>query len=337
MATIVTTGTTQTPKILPPRIETTGVEELQPVRKALSLRWCQIRCLLETTFNSAIVHKIQRLGASLAFYSALSLAPLLIVIVAIVGLAFSKEATTGYLVYQIGNLVGHDGAEVIKTLLNGARKPTSGAIATTLGLFTLFIGASTVVTELKDALNTIWEVPVKPARAWASIMTMVKTRLVSFAMVLAVGFLLMVSLALNAALSAASSLYRGYLPTSPIALQAADMFVTVVVIGCLFAAMFKFLPDVYVDWADVLLGALITSVLFTIGKLLIGIYLGRASITSTYGAAGSLVVLLLWIYYSAQIFYLGAEFTHAYAEVYGSRPSDHFGREVQIVEGVTKK
>lgn len=287
--------------------------------------------------QNALNHKIQRLGASLAFYSALSLAPLLIVIVAIVGLAFSREATTGYLVWQIQDLVGRDGAEVIKTLLNGARKPASGAIATLLGLFTLFLGASSVVAELKDALNTIWEVPAKAnERAWHSILTLIKTRVVSFAMVLGVGFLLMVSLAVNAALSALGAYYAGRLPTSPILLQIADSVITLVVIGVLFGAMFKLLPDVHVDWADVALGALITAILFTFGKLMIGIYLGRASFTSTYGAAGSLLVLLLWIYYSAQIFYLGAEFTHAYAEQYGSRPSDHIGREVEIVQRIQK-
>jgi len=287
--------------------------------------------------TSALNHKIQRLGASLAFYSALSLAPLLIVIVAIVGLAFSREATTGYLLWQMQDLVGRDGAEIIKTLMAGARKPTSGAIATVLGLMTLFLGASSVVAELKDALNTIWEVPAREnERAWHSILTYIKTRVVSFAMVLGVGFLLMVSLAVNAGLSALRAYYSEYLPTSHISLQLADMLITLIVIGFLFGAMFKLLPDVHVDWTDVALGAFITAILFAIGKLLIGIYLGRASFTSTYGAAGSLVVLLLWIYYSAQIFYLGAEFTHAYAEMYGSRPSDHIGREVEIVEGIQK-
>jgi membrane protein len=255
-------------------------------------------------------------------------------VIAIAGLMFSRQAAVGQIVWQIQTLVGHDGAEVIKAMLNGARKPASGIIATFLGLVTLFFGASSVIAELKDALDTIWEVPERRSdKGFKSLLTILRNRTLAFAMVLGIGFLLLVSLAINAAISAIGAYFEWYLPTHEWLLHAGDALISFLVIAFLFALLYKFLPDVFVAWGDVALGACITSLLFTLGKLLIGIYLGRASITSTYGAAGSLVVLLVWIYYSAQIVFVGAEFTHAYAELYGSQPSRHVGREVQITGG----
>jgi membrane protein len=299
------------------------------------LRLSQVWPLLATTWNNFLIHNVPRLGASLAFYTMLSLAPLLVVVIAVAGWAFGREAAIGQVLWQIQDLVGYEGAQVVKGMLVDSHKPASGGIAAALGLLTLCFGASTVVAELRDAMNIIWNIPRKevcgPMR---SILALLKDRTLAFALVLGVGFLLLVSLAINAALAGLGKFYQNYLPANEWVLQAANFLISFVVITMLFAMIYKVLPDVYIAWSDVLLGAAITSLLFTIGKLLIGLYLGKASFMSTYGAAGSLVVLLLWVNYSAQIFFLGAEFTHTYAERYGSRPSAAAQRKVEIVDRI---
>ncbi|HUS06318.1 MAG TPA: YihY/virulence factor BrkB family protein [Bryobacteraceae bacterium] len=320
-----------------PRIETTGIEKgstaRQEVRRASKLQWVQIKALLTATVTNWFDHKVPRLGASLAFYSMLSIAPLLVVVIAVAGFFFGRQAAEGQIVWQIQDLVGREGAEAIQAMLKGAHRPAAGALATFLGLMTLFFGASSVVAELRDALNTIWCVPTKrTGSSWRSIVSTLRDRTMAFGVVLGVGFLLLVSLALNAALSALGGAFGEHLPTPEWLLQAANFLFSFLVIAFLFSLMYKMLPDLLINWSDVWLGGAITSLLFTLGKLLIGIYLGRAGISSTYGAAGSLVILLVWVYYSAQIFFLGAEFTLAYAQTYGSRPCDHIGREVQVVE-----
>jgi membrane protein len=324
-----------------PRIETTGIDKPSgaglEVRRASKLRWSQIKALLKMTADNWFIHKVPRLGAALAFYTMLSIAPLLVVVIAIAGFFFGRQAAQGQIVWQIQDLVGRDGAEAIQTMLKGAYKPAAGALATMLGLITLFFGASSVVAELRDALNTIWCVPTRKAQSgWKSIVGTLRDRTLAFAVVLGVGFLLLVSLAVNAALSAIGGAFGNYLPTPEWVLQAVNFLFSFLVIAFLFSLMYKLLPDVPVEWSDVWLGGAITSLLFTIGKLLIGIYLGRAGISSTYGAAGSLVILLVWVYYSAQIFFLGAEFTLAYAQTYGSHPCDRIGREVQVVDSMPK-
>lgn len=324
-----------------PRIETTGLDTAagarMEVRRASKLQWSQIRALLQATIDNWFVHKVPRLGAALAFYSMLSVAPLLVVVIAIAGFFFGRQAAEGQIVWQIQDLVGRDGAVAIQTMLKGAHKPAAGALATLLGLITLFFGASSVVAELRDALNTIWCVPARKAKSgWRSLLSTLRDRTLAFAVVLGVGFLLLVSLAVNAALSAIGGAFGNYLPTPEWLLQTVNFLFSFFVIAFLFSLMYRMLPDMHIAWGDVWLGGAITSLLFTIGKLLIGIYLGRAGMSSTYGAAGSLVILLVWVYYSAQIFFLGAEFTLAYAQTYGSRPCDRIGREVQVVENMPK-
>jgi len=264
-------------------------------------------------------HNAPRLGASLAFYTILSLAPLLIVVIAVSGMISGRAAAEGQIVWQIQGLTGKEGAEVIQQVIAGARKPVSGILATALGLLTLFLGATAVVGELRDALNTIWEVPIRE-RSWPrSIALLVKERVLSFVIVLGVGFLLLVSLIVNAWLAAAGAFFKDTLPLPEPLLQFLTFVVSFVVIAGLFALIYKVMPDVELQWRNVMAGAILTSLLFSLGKLLIGLYLGKTSLGSSYGAAGSLAVLLVWIYFSAQIFLFGAEFTHVLTVRYGLR------------------
>ena len=227
---------------------------------------------------------------------------------------------------EIQNLVGPDCARTIQGLLQSAYKPATGLIATILGLVTLAFGASTVVAELRDALNSIWHVrAASAATTLASTFQFLKERAYSFAMVLGIGFLLVVSLVLNAWVAAMGRFFDWLLPTPEFVLQAATFLVSFLVITVLFAAIYKLLPDVRLEWSDVAIGAAVTSLFFAIGKQLIALYLGKASFSSTYGAAGSLVMLLVWVYYSAQIFFMGAEFTKVYTRTFGS----HFARRFQ--------
>jgi membrane protein len=266
---------------------------------------------------------LPRLGASLALYTLLSSAPLLIIVVAIAGIAYGKQAAQGQLFWQIRDLVGTVGARAIQGVLEGAYKPGTGAVATGLGLLTLAFGASSVVGELREALNTIWHVPAESSSlGFASVIALLKARVYSFAFVLGIGFLLLVSLVLNAWLAAMGKFFGGYLPAPEGVLQAATSLISFLVITALFAAIYKLMPDVRLRWSDVTVGAAFTALLFTVGKYLIGLYLGKASFGSTYGAAGSIVIVLVWVYYSSQLFFLGAEFTKVYTEKFGSRLTD---------------
>jgi membrane protein len=225
----------------------------------------------------------------------------------------------GQLVWQIQGLLGTDGAKAIQALILAAHRPASGIIATVLGLITLFFGASSAFVELSDALNTIWHVPVSKRQSGvASLFDMIKRRAVSFVMVLGVGFLLLVSLFVAAWIAAAESFFRGVLPMPGPLLELVNFLIGFVVIAFLFAVVYKVLPDVRLKWSDVAIGAGITALLFSIGKFLIGLYLGKTSIASSYGAAGSFLIVLLWVYYSAQVFFLGAEFTKIYTLRFGS-------------------
>lgn len=280
----------------------------------------QIAGLLKETYEAWSDDNVPRLGASLAYYTALSLAPLLLVVLAVAGLAFGKQAVQGELVWQIRDSVGEEGARAIQDLIKASREPSSGIIATIIGLLTLFFGASSVVMELSDALNTIWHVPRKPDQTGlTSVFRYMRQRFVSFAMVLGVGFLLLVSLVVNAVLGAMGKFMHGLLPVPEYALHILNVLLSFLVITFLFAVIYKVLPDVSIKWSDVAVGAAVTSVLFTIGKLLLALYLGKTSLASTYGAAGSFIVILVWVYYSAQIFYIGAEFTRVYSRRFGSR------------------
>ncbi|MEG4351525.1 YihY/virulence factor BrkB family protein [Microcoleus sp. LAD1_D5] len=272
--------------------------------------------LLKQTFSEWQEDKAPTLAAALAYYTVFSLAPLLIIVIAIVGLVFGAEAAQGQIVAQLQSLIGKDGAQTVQELILKASEPKSGMIATLVGIATLLWGASNVFTNLKEALNTIWNVSPPPGRG---IWGFLKDRVLSFAMILGIGFLLLVSLVLSAVLAAVSYWLNSRLQLPVGIWQIVDFAISFGVVTLLFALIYKLLPDVHLAWNDVWIGAAITSMLFTIGKSLIGVYLGGSGIASTYGAAGSFVIILLWINYSAQILFLGAEFTQVWANRYGSR------------------
>lgn len=298
-------------------------EVLRHMRTFSHLPIKELLGLLKETVNEWIDDKAPRLGASLAFYTLLSLAPLLVVIIAVAAIVYGREAALGQLVWQIQDLVGPDGAKAIQGMIQSAYKPGTGALASLLGLLTLAFGASTVVVELRDALNTIWRVPPDPQNTgFGNIFRFAKDRFYSFALILGVGFLLLVSLVLNAWIAAMGSFFGSSLPIPESVLHIATFLFSFLVIAFLFAAIYKLLPDVNLEWSDVAVGASVTSLLFSIGKQLIGLYLGKASFASTYGAAGSLVIVLVWVYYSAMLFFLGAEFTKVYTKTFGSQLSN---------------
>ena len=267
---------------------------------------------------------VPRLGASLAYYTLFSMAPVLVIAIAIAGLVFGADAVRGEIVGQIQGIVGADGAHAVQAMLEGASKRGSGIIAIVIGSITFLLAATGVFLELQYALNTIFRVKQKPED---NISGFVKARLRSFGLVLTLGFVLLVSLAVSATLSAMS----GWLGNGNAALstvwQVVNVLVSFGVITLLFALIYRFLPDVKLHWRDVWVGAIITAVLFTIGKQLLALYLGRSSTTSSYGAAGSVIVLLLWVYYSAQIVLFGAELTRVYTErVYGKPEAEAFAQ-----------
>jgi membrane protein len=251
------------------------------------------------------------------------LAPLLLVVVSIVGIAFGHTAAERDTIQQVQALVGPAAGKAVAAFLQGAKNTTHGVIATIIGLITLMMSASGVLIELRDALNTIWEVNIPSASGFKMITGFIKDRLFSFAIVLAIGFLLIVSLVISTWISALGALSASIVPWQAALMHVVNSVVSFVVISGLFAAIYKIMPDIHIEWRDVILGGAVTSLLFTIGKLILGIYLGRASYASTYGAAASIVVLIAWVYYSAQIFFFGAEFTKAFATRYGSHPSAH--------------
>ena len=276
--------------------------------------------LLRVTVQYWYRDRAPRLGAALAFYMALSLAPTLVIVLAIAGFAFSAQAAQGGLLWQIQRMVGPEGAKLIQTIVEGAHRSEHGVAATVLGLFTLFFGATAAVTELRDDLNTVWQVPDDPTWSHArSAYNLIRDRLLSFAIVLGAGLCLLASLVLNLWVSAADRFLNPAANPHHFLTQSAEWLVSLVAITVLFALIFKLMPNVSLEWGDVTIGAIFTSVMFTAGKLLLGLYLGGAGFTNTYGAAGSLVVLLVWVYYSAQVFFFGAEFTRAYTDRFGSR------------------
>jgi membrane protein len=257
----------------------------------------------------------QRLGAALAYYTVFALAPGAVLIVAVAGLGLGPDRAQAQIVEQLGYLLGDEGARAIAAVLANARQQTVGTTAAVLATATLIFGLWGVFGELQDSLNTVWGVAPVPGR---SVIDMIRDRFLSFAMVTGIGFLLLVSLAVSAWLAALGKYFSPVLPAPEIALKALDMSLSFAAITFLFALMFKLLPDVDVAWRDVWLGAAVTSLLFTAGKSLIGLYLGKSSIGSVYGAAGSLVIILVWVYYSSQIVILGAEFTKVWVRQRGS-------------------
>ena len=256
-----------------------------------------------------------RLGASLAYYTLFAIAPILLVATAVAGLVFGADAVRGELVGQLDHLVGREGARAVQSLLEGASQRRAGILATVFGTITFLVAATGAFLELQHALNTIWHVKARPG---VNLNAFLLDRVRSFGLVLAVGFLLMVSLAGTAALAALSGWLASRARIVPM-WTGASMLLSLVVTSGLFALLFRVLPDVRLRWRDVAAGAVVTALLFTVGQQLIGLYLGRSAMTSSYGAAGSVMILLLWVYYSCQILLFGAEFTRAYAERQGTR------------------
>lgn len=254
-----------------------------------------------------------RMGAALAYYTIFSLAPLLIIAIALAGLFFGEQAARGQVAHQIQSLVGRDGAIAIEEMLKAAQVPSSSITATITGFLIFLFGAMAVFGELQDALNTIWKVPPKPSYGW---LDFVRERLLSFSMILVVAFLLLVLLVVSAVLSSVIGWFETWLTVSLAHLT--DFALSMFVVTGLFAMIFKLLPNAKIAWRDVWLGSTITALLFLGGRFLIGLYLGRSTLTSAYGAAGSFAVLLIWLYYSAQVFLFGAELTYQFARRFGS-------------------
>ena len=270
----------------------------------------QLISLFRRAFDDWNTHNATRLGAALAFYTILSISPLVILTIAIVSLIYNQSAAKTHLLEEVQSLVGWQGRVSIETILESGRRISTGVFSTIVGVATLFVGASGVFQELRADLNQIWEADPKVTSGISGIL---RERVFSFGLVLSVGFVLMVSLLVSAALSAIVKFFSHLLPLPPILLYLFNDLVSLVGIAILFACILKYVPACRVDWKDVRIGATLTAILFVIGKALLGIYLGMSTTASSYGAAGSLVVLVVWVYYSAQIFYFGAEFTHAHS------------------------
>lgn len=265
--------------------------------------------LVKQTFNEWRQDNASRLAAALAYYTVFSIAPLLTLVVAISGLVADRAQIQEQLVAEMGTLVGSQGAAAVQMILENANDPGTGLLSIVISLIILLVGASGVFEQLHAIMNEIWD--VIPERKM-SITEMVLKRLFSFALVIATGFLLLVSLVISAGLAALNKWMIGWLPGQSILLQALNLMISVGIVTLLFAALFKWVPDKDIHWGDVWLGAFITAILFSIGKFGIGLYLGNSGLASIYGAAGSIIVLLVWVYYTAQIVFIGAEFTQVY-------------------------
>lgn len=286
--------------------------------KLPQIRWPLLLRLLGQAVVGWSKDNVPRLGASLAYYTLFALSPVLVIAIAIAGSVFGEEAVRGQIVGQIDQLIGTQGAEAVQALLQGAHRDQTGTTAVIIGTITLVIAASGAFLELQHALNTIFRVKTDSKKS--GIMRLLLSRLRSFGMVVSIGFLLMVSLVVSAALSALASRMHSTQFGGPTFWFILNTIVGLAVVTLLFALIYRFLPDVRLKWRDVWTGAFATAVLFSIGKFVIGLYIGRSSIASSYGAAGSIVVLLVWVYYSAQVILLGAEFTRVYAEYRGGAP-----------------
>jgi membrane protein len=277
--------------------------------------------LLKETATAWDEDNVARLAASLAYYTLLSIAPLIILAVAVTGLAFGEEAARQHIAGELAGVVGAGAAVAIQSIAENARTPGTGVVSIVVGLCVLLFGASGVFGELQSALNTVWSVAPRPGRG---IWGLIKDRFFSFTLVLGVAFLLLVSLVVSAALTWLGQVFASSLPGGAVLWQVLNFCISLAVVTALFALMFKKLPDVEIRWRDVWVGAAVTAGLFTLGKFGLGLYLGSAGVSSAYGAAGSIVALVIWVYYSAQVLLVGAEFTEAYARRFGSsiRPDE---------------
>lgn len=287
--------------------------------------------LLKETFAEWKEDDALQWGAALAYYAVFSLAPLLLVVVSVAGMVFGQEAAQGRIVGEIEGMVGRDGAEAIESMIANAGRSGSGVVGTIVGIAAALFGASGVFGQLQKALNHLWDVRLNPGGGWTA---MLWSRVGSLGMVLAIAFLLLVSLVLSAGISAVGAYAQGLLPLPAWVFGILDAVLSIAVVSLLFGLIYKVLPDAEIAWRDVAFGAVATAVLFTVGKLLIGFYLGHSSLGSSYGAAGSLIVLLVWIYYSAQLVFFGAELTQVWARHHGSRirPADNAVRVDEVVD-----
>ena len=265
------------------------------------------------------------MGAALAYYTLFSLAPLLLLVIAVAGLAFGAEAARGQIVGQLGGMIGKEGATAVEGMLKSGSEPAKSIIASIISIVTLVVGATSIFAELQSDLDRIWRAPevVKPSGIWG----MLRTRLLSFGLIVSIGFLLLVSLVVSAGLAAMGTWWGAWFGGWVVTLQIVNQIVSLLFVTALFALMYRILPSVRVAWYDVWYGAAATGVLFTIGKYAIGLYLGKAGVSSGFGAAGSIVVLLVWVFYSSQIFLLGAEFTWIYAHSHGSKVGERAAQE----------
>ncbi|WP_373546756.1 YihY/virulence factor BrkB family protein [Chamaesiphon sp.] len=291
------------------------------------MSWRSIWRLLKETVNEWQQDKVDRMAAALAYYTLFSIAPLLVIAVAVAGAVFGQEAARGEVVTQIQGLLGKAGAEVVQTALANTQNPQAGngIVPTVISALVLMFGASGVFVQLQDSLNAVWNVEVSSK---AGVKAVVRKRIFSFAMVITIGFILMVSLVVSAGLAAFSAFTNQLFPVLASLWRLLNLGISLGTFTFLFALIYKYIPDIKIAWRDVLVGAVFTSVLFSIGKELLGLYLGNGAFGSTYGAAGSLVTVLAWIYYSVQIMLFGAEFTQVYTRKYGShRSTDDFQRK----------
>lgn len=273
--------------------------------------------LVKATFSAWIDDNAPSMGAALAYYAVFSMAPLLLIVISIAGFIFGTDVARGEIITQLQNFMGETEALVVQGLLESVSKPTESVTATIIGVALLLIGATTVFAELQDDLDRIWRAPKKTEDAGVS--GLIRTRLLSFGMILGIGFLLIVSLIFSAALAALGKWWEPLFGGFWLLANLVDVTLSFVFITIAFAMIYKLMPRMKIDWRDVWIGAVVTAFLFTVGKFLIGFYIGRSGVASGFGAAGSLVVVLVWIYYSAQIFLLGAEFTRIYSYALGSR------------------
>ena len=270
--------------------------------------------LMKETVLSFIDDEALTRGAAIAFYTATSLAPVLLIVIAIAGLAFGRQAAQDKIANELSGLMGRQTADVLQSAIAGAADKSSGIIATIIGIVTLVATASGLFVEIQSALNTIW----KANPQGTTVSRLVRARIASLSLIAVTGFLLTVSLVVSAALTSFQNEVNRFLPFSNIILTILNVTISLALISILFAAVYKVLPDRDIDWRNVIVGAVVTAILFSVGKSLIGFYIGNTSLASSYGAAGGLLVLLLWVYYSAQIFLIGAEFTKVYSSRYGS-------------------
>lgn len=278
--------------------------------------------LVTETATSWVDDDAPSMGAALAYYTVFSVAPLLLIVIAVAGLVFGRDAARGEIIGQLGGLLGTANARVLDDLLDSVDRPGTGLLATVVGVLVLLVGATTVFAELQSALDRIWRAPARPPGQ--GLWHLLRTRLLSLGMVMGLGFLLMVSLVVSAGLSALGKWWSGrFSDGAVLLLQAIDASASLLLLAALFAMIYKWMPRVRVAWRDVVVGAVITALLFTLGKTLIGLYIGRSGLASAFGAAASLVVLLVWVYWSAQIFLLGAEFTWVWANRRGSLKGRH--------------